>query len=139
MKYKEMKDRDVVPYLEGQDNAQVYREHELLRDQHDNFLHKQATKDVHEVLAPNRRKTTMTKEIREDIHIRAGVLPPTQELDLNSFQRTEAQERAAREREALEPAMKQKRKQSQLMKMKSNLAYQTPAGKRAIEIALTEE
>ena len=45
---------------------------------------------------------------------------------------TLAEQRAAAEREALEPAMKQKRKVSQLQKMQRNSAFQTGAGKRAI-------
>ena len=56
----------------------------------------------------------------------------------DSFSGTDAQRRAALERQALDPAFKQKRKTSQLMKMQNNAAYQTPAGKRAIELALTD-
>lgn len=141
-----LKDRDVLPYEEGQDNARAYRGHEELRDTHDNFLHKQASKNVHAVLADQRRRT-MSKDIRQDIHIRAGVLPaPTEEreIELDKISRgrarsgTDAQRRAAQERLALEPALKQKRKKSQLIKMSNNMAYQTPAGKRAIELALAE-
>jgi hypothetical protein len=137
--------QDVLPYEEGQDNASAYRNHEQLRDQHDSFLHKQANKDVAATLGAQRRRT-MSKDIRTDIKIRGGVLPaPTNEremaLEEAARQRsgTLAEQRAAVERQTLEPAMKQKRKVSQLRKMQNNNAYQTPAGKRAIELALEEE
>ena len=137
--------RDIYEYREGADNAQVYRKHEILRDHNDQFLTKQKHKDVHQLLAKDRRPK-MAKDVRQDIQIRGGVLPaPTEDRQYQidqvhtQFDGTEGQRRATVDRQNLEPAYAQKRKQSQLMKMQRNMQYQTNAGKRAIEIALEDQ
>jgi hypothetical protein len=116
-----------------------------LHEQHEDFLNKQAQKDVKSILEPQRRRS-LSKDVKEDIQLRAGVLPTqTQEQQHITdkadrfFIGTEAQLRAARDRKELEPALAAKRRKSQLEKMKNNEAYQTPAGKKALEFALEKE
>jgi len=113
-----------------------------LLDQHQDFIEKQAQKDVKGILGPQRRRT-LSKDVQQDIQLRGGVLPaPTEERQqINDksdrfFVGTEAQLRAAKERKELDSALASKRRKSQLQKMQKNA---TPAGKKAIDYALEKE